>query len=194
MAFATACPCWGRARCRVHAAVQLPAVRRRHAHDGGPEVVADGRRDRLLRLVRPLRHRPPLAQPWQPSLSITCTSTSGARSPAAGAPVSRETRHEWAPVEDRADFRCAGALMSFNDSAATLDGYGSMVLSVDATVREQQRHLEVAELVQPLDVLRLHLVPGDDEDVVAQAAPVEVFQHSRRCAAGRLARTGRWPC
>ncbi len=33
------------------------------------------------------------------------------------------------------------------------------------------------ELVQALEVFRLHLVPGDDEDVIGQAALVEVFQH-----------------
>jgi hypothetical protein len=35
----------------------------------------------------------------------------------------------------------------------------------------------VPELVEPLDVVGLHRVPGDDQHVVAQLALVEVFQH-----------------
>ncbi len=55
---------------------------------------------------------------------------------------------------------------------------GLDLLVVDAAVREQQRQLDVPELVQALAVFRLHLVPGDDEDVIGQPALVEVFQHS----------------
>ena len=50
-------------------------------------------------------------------------------------------------------------------------------LVVDAGVGEQQRHLEVLQPVQALDVVRLELVARDDEDVVGQLAPIQVLEN-----------------
>jgi hypothetical protein len=54
---------------------------------------------------------------------------------------------------------------------------GLDVLVVDAGVREQQRQLDVLEPIESVDVLGLHVVPGDDEYVVRQLPDVQVLQH-----------------
>jgi hypothetical protein len=44
-------------------------------------------------------------------------------------------------------------------------------------VGEEQRHLDVPELVKPVDVIRLHLVSGDDQDVIRQLPLGKVFEY-----------------
>ncbi len=56
-------------------------------------------------------------------------------------------------------------------------GVGLDVLIVDPGIGEQQRHLEVLECIEPVDVCRLHLMARNDQDVIGHPAAVEVFQH-----------------
>jgi hypothetical protein len=49
---------------------------------------------------------------------------------------------------------------------------------VDPRVREQQRHLQVPQLVQPVNIVGLQLVSRDNQDVVGQLALVQLFEHN----------------
>jgi|GEM_PF-6507285 len=85
--------------------------------------------------------------------------------------------HERAPVQDR-------PVGPWQHRAHELQGLGGDagrvrldLRVVDTGVGEEKRHLERAQLVEPVGVLGLEAVPRDHENVVGQPAGVQVFQH-----------------
>jgi hypothetical protein len=91
-----------------------------------------------------------------------------------------QARHQRTPVQDGpvpAAPRDAHELQRIGRDPGRI---GLDALVVDAGIGEQQSHLEVHELVQPVGVAGLHPVPRDDKHVVAQATAVEIGQHRQR--------------
>jgi hypothetical protein len=91
-----------------------------------------------------------------------------------------QARHQRTPVQDSPVPAAAWGAHELQGVGRDLGRKGLDALVVDTGMGEQQSHLEVHELVQPIGVAGLHPVPRDDQHVVAQATAVEVGQHRQR--------------
>ena len=91
-----------------------------------------------------------------------------------------QARHQRTPVQDGpVPAACRGA-----HQRQRVGGDGGRIRLdprvIDTGIGEQQRHLEVHQLIQPPDIGGLHLVPRDDQHMVPQAPAVQVGQHRQR--------------
>jgi hypothetical protein len=88
-----------------------------------------------------------------------------------------ESRHQRTPVQHRPVAARANGTHERERRGSHRRRIGLDTCVFDTGVREQQRDLEVDEPVQPFGVIGLHGMPRDDEHMIAQAAPVEVFEY-----------------
>jgi hypothetical protein len=91
-----------------------------------------------------------------------------------------QARHERTPVQDRPVPATDGGAHEFQRVGRDLRRVRLDALVIDTGIGQQQRHLEIHELIQPPDVAGFHLVAGDDEHVVPQAPAIEIGQHCQR--------------
>jgi hypothetical protein len=83
-----------------------------------------------------------------------------------------QARHERTPVQNGSVLAQVGGAHELQGVRRDVRRVRLDLLVVDSGVREQQRHLDVPELVEPVDVIRLHLVSGNDQHMVRQLALV----------------------
>jgi len=91
-----------------------------------------------------------------------------------------QPRHQRTPVQDRPVPATPGGAHQLQRIGRDLGRVRLDAHAIDAGIGEQQRHLEIHELIQPPYIAGLHLVPCDDKHVVPQAPAVEIGQHRQR--------------
>jgi hypothetical protein len=91
-----------------------------------------------------------------------------------------EPWYQRTPVQDRPVLAPGGGAHEFQRVCRDVGGVRLDALVIDTRIGEQQCHLEIRKLIQQRDVARVHLVPGDDQHVIPQAAAVKIGQYRQR--------------